>query len=130
MLHFIYIHFCVKHSCVKVKELYNVTNTHKHIITVFLNYFPRPIEEQMDYIQTTDVYRVLNKLPKGGNMHTHESKITYSILGDLFFLLLGFGQNIVTLTPGHLFLEQFKYIRLILIKLLFLIWHTKHTSFK
>ena len=45
------------------------------LTSFFCLLFYRPIEEQKDYIQTTDVYKVLKKLPKGGNMHTHESKV-------------------------------------------------------
>ena len=40
------------------------------------NAFPplRPVEEMMDQIQRSDIYRVLKMMPKGGNMHSHESK--------------------------------------------------------
>jgi len=34
----------------------------------------RPIEEKLDYITSTEIYEALVKLPKGGNMHSHESK--------------------------------------------------------
>jgi len=32
----------------------------------------RPIEEKLNYIRSTEVYAALKKLPKGGNMHSHE----------------------------------------------------------
>ena len=34
----------------------------------------KPIEKVLDKIKQSDVYRVLKKLPKGGNMHLHQSK--------------------------------------------------------
>ena len=33
----------------------------------------RPIEETLSYILNSDLYKALRKLPKGGNMHIHES---------------------------------------------------------
>ena len=32
----------------------------------------RPIEEMLQYIQSTEVYNALKPLPKGGNLHSHE----------------------------------------------------------
>ena len=34
----------------------------------------RPIEDMMENIMNSEVYRVLLNFPKGGNMHTHESR--------------------------------------------------------
>ena len=34
----------------------------------------RPIQEVKDIIEASDVYRLLVHMPKGRNMHTHESK--------------------------------------------------------
>ena len=34
----------------------------------------KPIEKVLDKIKQSDVYRVLKELPKGGNMHLHQSK--------------------------------------------------------
>ena len=34
----------------------------------------RPIEETFGHILNSTVFRILKMLPKGGNMHTHESK--------------------------------------------------------
>ena len=39
------------------------------------NFLPsKPIEKVVDQIKQSNVYRVLKKLPKGGNMHLHQSK--------------------------------------------------------
>ena len=35
----------------------------------------RPIEQQLNHILSSEVYRVLKKLPKGGDMHVHEGEI-------------------------------------------------------
>lgn len=40
-------------------------------------YASRPVEEVMDYVRHTRLYDVLRQLPKGGNMHSHES--TYNV---------------------------------------------------
>ena len=34
----------------------------------------KPIERVLDKIKQSNVYSVLKKLPKGGNMHLHQSK--------------------------------------------------------
>ncbi len=34
----------------------------------------RPIEDQLEHIMNSDVYKILHSLPKGGNMHSHESR--------------------------------------------------------
>lgn len=31
-----------------------------------------PIQDNMEYIQTTDMYKALLGMPKGGNLHSHE----------------------------------------------------------
>jgi hypothetical protein len=36
-------------------------------------YPSRPIEEVLDDVTSTPLYDVLRQLPKGGNMHSHES---------------------------------------------------------
>lgn len=39
------------------------------------NFLPaKPIEKVVDKIKQSEVYTVLKKLPKGGNMHLHQSK--------------------------------------------------------
>lgn len=39
------------------------------------NFLPsRPIEDVLEDIKTSDVFRILKTLPKGGNMHLHQSK--------------------------------------------------------
>ena len=32
----------------------------------------RPIEEMLQYIQSTEIYNALRTLPKGGTLHSHE----------------------------------------------------------
>ncbi len=44
-----------------------------HKLFVHVLFF-RPIEEQMEEISGTELYRVMKSFPKGGHMHSHESK--------------------------------------------------------
>lgn len=39
----------------------------------------RPLEETLSHIEGTEIYRALWNFPKGGNMHTHESRLFYEI---------------------------------------------------
>ncbi|KAK2148037.1 hypothetical protein LSH36_519g01009 [Paralvinella palmiformis] len=59
----------------EIVDRYLQYKKYEHFLEVKDSGFPpqRPIQEVLDIIQSSDVYRLLEKLPKGGNMHTHEN---------------------------------------------------------
>ena len=64
---------------------------YKRTAPVFLP--SRPIEETLENITTSYLYKVLKRLPKGGDIHTHEGMIKYCLLYILCHALSIFSQG-------------------------------------